>query len=70
MLTFGRHLEVSLASAEKKATSALELLTKGVALVTTKISLLANSFDTVACNWAISYFKINLRRTMIAPLGD
>ena len=63
-LAIGRYPEISLANAEKKATSALELLTQGInpsenkkAFKASKVNLLANSFEIVAREWAISYFK-------------
>jgi len=63
-LGVGRYPEVSLANAEKKATSALELLAQGInpsehkkAATASKTSNLANSLEIVAREWAISYFK-------------
>lgn len=62
-IAIGRYPEVSLANAEKKATSALELLANGInpsenkkALMDSKKSALANSFEVVAREWALSYF--------------
>lgn len=62
-LAIGRYPEVSLANAEKKATSWLELLTEGInpseskkAAKASKTGALANSFEVVAREWAISYF--------------
>ena len=63
-LAIGRYPEVSLANAEKKATSALELLAEGInpsenkkAAKASKTGSLANSFEVVAREWAASYFK-------------
>ena len=62
-LAIGRYPEVSLASAEKKATSTLELLAEGIdpsenkkAAKASKTGALANSLEVVAREWAISYF--------------
>jgi integrase len=62
-IAIGRYPEVSLASAEKKATSALELLANGInpsenkkAAMASKRGALANSFELLAREWAISYF--------------
>ncbi|MBC7755416.1 MAG: integrase arm-type DNA-binding domain-containing protein [Bdellovibrio sp.] len=63
-LAIGRYPEVSLANAEKKVTSALELLAEGInpsenkkAAKASKTGSLANSFEVVAREWAASYFK-------------
>ena len=63
-LAIGRYPEVSLANAEKKATSALELLAEGInpsenkkAAKASKKGSLANNFEVVAREWAASYFK-------------
>ena len=62
-LSFGRYPEVSLANAEKQATSTHELLAQGInpsenkkAATASKNGNLANSFEVVAREWAISYF--------------
>lgn len=62
-LAIGRYPEVSLANAEKKATSSLELLAEGInpsenkkAAKASKTGALANSFEVLAREWAISYF--------------
>ena len=62
-LAIGRYPEVSLANAEKKATSTFELLAEGIdpsqnkkAMKASKTGALANSFEVVAREWAISYF--------------
>ena len=62
-IAIGRYPEVSLANAEKKATSALELIDGGIdpsenkkASKASKTGVLANSFEVVAREWAISYF--------------
>ena len=62
-LAIGRYPEVSLANAEKKATSTFELLAEGIdpsqnkkAMKSSKTGALANSFEVVAREWAISYF--------------
>ncbi len=62
-LAIGRYPELSLASAEKKATNTLELLAEGIdpsesrkAAKASKTSAHANSFEVVAREWAISYF--------------
>jgi integrase len=62
-LAIGRYPEVSLANAEKKATSSLELLSEGInpsenkkAAKASKTGALANSFEVLAREWAISYF--------------
>lgn len=63
-LAFGRYPEVSLANAEQEATSTLSLLAKGInpsenkkATKATKTGALANSFEVLAREWALSYFK-------------
>ena len=62
-IAIGRYPEVSLANAEKKATSALELIDGGIdpsenkkASKASKTGVLANSFEVVAREWATSYF--------------
>ena len=62
-IAIGRYPEVSLANAEKQATGALELLAHGInpsehkkAAKASKTGNLANSFEVVAREWAISYF--------------
>ena len=62
-IAIGRYPEVSLTNAEKKATSALELIDGGInpsenkkASKASKTGVLANSFEVVAREWAISYF--------------
>lgn len=62
-ISIGRYPEVSLASAEKQATSALELLAKGIspsenkkAIKATRGNELSNSFEVVAREWAPNYF--------------
>ncbi len=62
-IAIGRYPEVSLANAEKHATGALELLAGGInpsenkkAAKASKTGVLANSFEVVAREWAISYF--------------
>ena len=62
-IAIGRYPEVSLANAEKQATSALELLAEGInpsenkkAAMASKIGVLANSFEVLAREWALSYF--------------
>lgn len=63
-IAIGRYPEVTLANAEKKATSALELLAEGInpsenkkAAKASKTGALANSFEVLAREWASSYFK-------------
>ena len=63
-LAFGRYPEVSLANAEQEATSTLSLLAKGInpsenkkATKATKTGAMANSFEVLAREWALSYFK-------------
>ena len=62
-LSFGRYPDVSLANAEKKASDTRGLLVNGVdpsenkkAAKATKTGALANSFEVVAREWAVSYF--------------
>lgn len=62
-IAIGRYPEVTLANAEKKATSAIELIDGGInpsenkkAAKASKTGVLANSFEVVAREWAISYF--------------
>ena len=62
-IAIGRYPEVSLASAEKQATSALELLAEGIspsenkkAAMASKMGVLTNSFEVLAREWALSYF--------------
>ena len=62
-IAIGRYPEVSLAIAEKQATGALELLAGGInpsehkkAATASETGSLANSFEVVAREWAISYF--------------
>ncbi len=62
-IAIGRYPEVSLANSEKQATSSLELLADGInpsenkkAAKASKTGALANSFEVVAREWAISYF--------------
>ena len=62
-LSFGRYPEVSLANAEKKATSTHELLVQGInpsenkkAAIASKTDVLANSFEEVVREWGLSYF--------------
>lgn len=62
-ISIGRYPEVSLANAEKSATNALELLANGInpsenkkAAKATKTGALANSFEVIAREWAVSYF--------------
>ena len=62
-IAIGRYPEVSLANAEKHATSALELLANSInpsenkkAAKTSKTGALANSFEVLAREWALSYF--------------
>ena len=62
-LVFGRYPEVSLANAEKQATEALALLANGIdpsenrkAAKASKKGVLANSFEVIAREWALSYF--------------
>ena len=63
-LAIGRYPEVSLASAEKKATSSLELLAEGInpsenkkAAKASKTGALANSFEVVAREWVNNFFQ-------------
>lgn len=62
-LSFGRYPDVSLANAEQKASDTRGLLANGIdpsenkkAAKTTKTGVLANSFEVVAREWAVSYF--------------
>ena len=62
-IAIGRYPEVSLANAEKQATSALELLANGIdpsenkkAAKASKKGVLANSCEVLAREWALSYF--------------
>ncbi len=62
-LSFGRYPEVSLVNAEKQATEAHELLADSInpsevrkAAKASKTGVLANSFEVVAREWAVSYF--------------
>ena len=62
-LSFGRYPEVSLLNAEKQATSTHALLADGInpsenkkAVKASKTGVLANSFEVVAREWAVSYF--------------
>ncbi len=62
-LSFGRYPEVSLANAEKQATSTHGLLAEGInpsenrkAAKASKTGALANSLEVVAREWVISYF--------------
>lgn len=62
-ISIGRYPEVSLANAEKQATSALELLANGIspsenkkASLASRAGVIANSFEVVAREWAIGYF--------------
>ena len=62
-LSFGRYPEVSLLNAEKQATSIHALLADGInpsenkkAVKASKTGVLANSFEVVAREWAVSYF--------------
>ena len=63
-IAIGRYPEVSLANAEKQATGSLELLAginpseHKTAATASKTGSLANSFEVVAREWAISFFKI------------
>lgn len=62
-LSFGRYPEVSLVNAEKQATEAHALLADSInpsevrkAAKASKTGVLANSFEVVAREWAVSYF--------------
>jgi len=62
-LSFGRYPEVSLINAESQATSTHELLANGInpsenkkATMASKKGALANSFEVLAREWALSYF--------------
>jgi hypothetical protein len=62
-LSFGRYPEVSLANAEKQASNTHGLLAEGInpsenkkATKASNKGVLANSFEVVAVEWAISYF--------------
>lgn len=62
-IAIGRYPEISLANAEQLATSSLDLLANGInpsdnkkAVKATKSGVLANSFEVVAREWAVSYF--------------
>ncbi|MDO9393196.1 MAG: Arm DNA-binding domain-containing protein [Methylotenera sp.] len=72
-IAIGRYPEVSLANAEKQATSALELLANGInpsenkkAAIASKTGALANSFEVVAREWQLVISPIKQHHIKIA----